>query len=128
MKFPDITLEELVYRVPSKTDADRWEANHPEIFGKRNEGREEETPESMDTPRSISSSVEFTPPSTDESESDEDDSSSGSESSAAEEVERERDELMDAMEESPTVELPTSPLICSPVASENTPEPYETSP
>lgn len=151
MERTDITLEELVYRVPIKTEADDWEEKHPEIFAKHKEE------ESVDTPLSISSSIEFTPPtiegtsdSDSDSESDSDsnsdsdsDSNSESDESDSEEevegtpesergIEREREDLgdsdsMDAMEESPTVELPTSPissLLASPLLSEGTPEPY----
>lgn len=74
----NITLEELVYRVPIKTEADDWEENHPEIFAKK-----ETEIESVDTPISITSSVEFTPPTIDNESNSESDSDSDSDSESS---------------------------------------------
>eukprot|EP00026_Physarum_polycephalum_P003620 Phypoly_transcript_03633.p1 GENE.Phypoly_transcript_03633~~Phypoly_transcript_03633.p1 ORF type:complete len:692 (+),score=105.06 Phypoly_transcript_03633:141-2216(+) len=97
----NITLEELVYRVPRKTEEDDWEETHPGLFGCDSPG-----------PQDSSSSI---------------DSSNSSNSSQEEEIEETDSQENNIPDESPNVDLPTSPLP-SPIVSKSTPEVFETSP
>jgi mRNA guanylyltransferase len=108
----NITLEELVHRVPLKTEDDDWEETHPEMLG-------HDLPDDMNSSSEDSSN-------TCSSQSSEVDSQEDAEEEGGEEGEN------DIHEESPTVDLPTSPLP-SPIVSKSTPEAYspeayETSP